>query len=200
MQLYTNPHSPFARKVRVSALELGLADRIESQDITLSPVKPHSGLRERNPLGKIPALVTEEGETLYDSRVICEYLDTLAGGGRLFPPAAPARWTALRRQALADGMADAAVFVRYETVLRPAALQWPEWVDGQWLKIRTALDALERESLTGPFDIGLISIACALGYLDVRFPQERWRQSRPRLSSWFTAVGERASLASTRPA
>jgi glutathione S-transferase len=199
MQLFTNPNSPFARKVRVSALELGLADRLENLEVTSSPVDPHSGLRERNPLGKIPALVTDAGETLYDSPVICEYLDVLAGGGRLFPPHGPARWRALRRQALADGIADAAVLVRYETAARPVPLQWREWLDGQWLKIHTALDALERDTLDGPFDIGAISIACAIGYLDLRFPQEPWRQSRPRLARWLDALAERASLAATRP-
>lgn len=199
MQLFTNPNSPFARKVRVSALELGLAGRIESLDVTSSPVDPHSGLRERNPLGKIPALITDDGETLYDSPVICEYLDALCGGGRLFPANGPARWSALRRQALADGIADAAVLVRYETAARPVPLQWREWLDGQWLKIRTALDALERDTLDGALDIGAISIACALGYLDLRFSQEPWRQSHPRLSSWLGALAARESFAATRP-
>lgn len=199
MQLFTNPNSPFARKVSVSALELGLAGRIESLEVSLTPVSPHAGVRERNPLGKIPALITDDGETLYDSPVICEYLDALAGGGRLFPASGPARWKALRRQALADGIADAAVLVRYETAARPVPLQWREWLDAQWLKIRTALDALERDTLDGAFDIGSISIACAIGYLDLRFAQEPWRQSRPRLSSWLGALAERESLAATRP-
>ena len=199
MQLYTNSNSPFARKVRISALELGLADRLESLEVTSSPVDPHGGLREHNPLGKIPALITDEGEALYDSPVICEYLDVLAGGGRLFPPHGPARWRALRRQALGDGIADAAVLVRYETAARPVPLQWREWLDGQWLKIRTALDALEHDTLDGALDIGAISIACALGYLDLRFSQEPWRQSHPRLSSWLGALAARESFAATRP-
>jgi glutathione S-transferase len=118
----------------------------------------------------------------------------------LFPGIGPARWRALRRQALADGIADAAVLVRYETVTRPAALRWKEWEDGQWLKARTGLDALEAETLDGPFDIGAISIACALGYLDLRFPHEPWREQRPRLAAWFADTGERPSLALTRPA
>lgn len=198
MKLYSNPNSPFARKVRVSALELGLADRLQLLEITLSPVSPHTELREHNPLGKIPALITDAGETLYDSPVICEYLDALAGGGRLWP-AAPARWQALRRQALADGICDAAVLVRYESVARPESLRWAQWLDGQWLKIHTALDALEAESLHGPFDIGAVSVACALGYLDLRFPEQRWREGRSRLTAWFAAVSDRPSLASTRP-
>lgn len=198
MKLYFSPASPYARKVRVSAAELGLDKRIELVQISLSPVDPHAQLREHNPLGKIPALVTDTGETLYDSPVICEYLDALAGGGRLWPAAAAARWHALRRQALADGITDAAVLIRYEQHVRPEALRWAQWIDGQWLKIRTALDTLETEPTDGPFDIGAISIACALGYLDLRFATERWRERRPRLAAWFDGVCERASLAATR--
>ena len=199
MQLYSSPASPFARKVRVSAHELGLDARLQLINITLSPVNPHAGLRTHNPLGKIPALVTDSGETLYDSPVICEYLDALAGGGRLIPTAAAARWTALRRQALADGLTDATVLVRYEQAVRPAALRWQDWIEGQFLKVRTALDALEQEDLEGPFDIGAVSLACALGYLDFRFAEEHWRETRPRLAAWYDAVSRRPSLAATRP-
>ena len=199
MQLYSSPASPFARKVRVSAHELGLDARLQLINITLSPVNPHAGLRTHNPLGKIPALVTDSGETLYDSPVICEYLDALAGGGRLIPTAAAARWTALRRQALADGLTDATVLVRYEQAVRPAALRWQDWIEGQFLKVRTALDALEQEDLEGPFDIGAVSLACALGYLDFRFAEERWREARPRLAAWYDAVSQRPSLLATRP-
>lgn len=199
MQLYSSPASPFARKVRVSAHELGLAGRIELVNISLSPVNPHGELRARNPLGKIPALITDAGETLYDSAVICEYLDALAGGNRLFPAAGQARWSALRRQALADGLADAAVLVRYERTIRPTTLQWREWIEGQFLKIRTGLDALEKETLEGAFDIGAVSVACVLGYLDLRYADERWRETRTRLAAWYAAVSERPSLIATRP-
>ena len=200
MKLYFTPASPYARKVRVNALELALNERIELLPVTLSPVSPHAQLREHNPLGKIPTLLTDSGEALYDSPVICEYLDALAGGGRLWPAAGPVRWRALRRQALADGITDAAVLVRYEQTVRPEALRWNEWIEGQRLKIRTALAVLETESLEGPFDIGAISIACALGYLDLRFPEERWRDHRPRLANWFAALAQRPSLVSTAPA
>ena len=199
MRMYSSPTSPYVRKVRVAAHELGLHERLELIDITLSPVNPHRELRAHNPVGKIPALITDAGETLYDSPVICEYLDALAGGGRIFPAPGPARWTALRRQALADGLTDASVLVRYETAVRPATLQWQEWIEGQFLKMRTALDALEKETLDGSFDIGAISVACALGYLDFRFSDERWRETRPRLAAWHATAGERPSLALTRP-
>lgn len=200
MKLYFSPASPYARKVRVSALELGLAERIELLPVTLSPVSPNTQLREHNPLGKIPVLLSDAGEALYDSPVICEYLDGLAGGGRLWPAAGPARWRALRRQALADGITDAAVLVRYEQTVRPEALRWNAWIEGQQLKIRTALAELETESHAGPFDIGAISIACALGYLDLRFPEERWRAHQPRLADWFAELAPRPSLVSTTPA
>lgn len=197
MKLYFNPASPFVRKVRVTAHELGLAGRIELTSLSLTPVSPHDGVRSRNPLGKIPTLVTDEGAALFDSPVICEYLDVLAGGNRIFPPIGAARWTALRRQALADGIMDAAVLTRYEEAVRPKELRWQNWVDGQFLKIRTALDGLEREELDGTFDIGAISIACALSYLDLRFASEGWRTSRPRLAAWTATVGKRPSLAAT---
>lgn len=200
MKLYLNPASPFARKVRISALELALAERIELIEVSLSPVQPHHGLRSHNPLGKIPALVTEADEALYDSPVICEYLDALAGGDRLWPAAGAARWRALRRQALADGLAEAAILMRYELVIRPEELRWSEWLDGQRLKVRTALDALEAEPLDGPFDIGAISIVCALEYFEFRFPEERWREGRPQLAAWHERLSRRPSVASTRPA
>ncbi len=197
MKLYFSPASPFVRKVRVTAHELGLSERIELISITLTPVSPHEQLRSSNPLGKIPALLTDEGTTLYDSPVICEYLDSLAGGNLIFPAAGAARWTALRRQALADGIMDAAVLTRYEEAVRPRELRWQRWVDSQFLKVRTALDVLERESLQDTFDIGTISIACALSYLDLRFAGEEWRMSRPKLSDWAAAIATRPSLAAT---
>lgn len=199
MKLYFNPASPYVRKVRVTAHELGLDGRIERISISLSPVNPHEALRSSNPIGKIPTLVTDDGAALYDSPVICEYLDSLAGGDRIFPATGPARWTALRRQALADGIMDAAVLTRYEEATRPKELRWQGWIDGQLLKVRTILDALESENLDGAFDIGTISIACALGYLDLRFTGEGWRTSRPRLAAWLAAINQRPSLTATAP-
>lgn len=197
MQLYINPASPFVRKVRVTAHELGLAGQIELVTISLTPVSPHEALRSSNPIGKIPTLITDDGASLYDSSVICEYLDALAGGSRLFPPSGAARWTALRRQALANGIMDAAVLTRYEEAVRPKALRWQAWVDGQFLKVRTALDVLEQESLGDVIDIGTISIACALSYLDLRFPHEGWRTRHPRLASWAKGIEQRPSMIAT---
>jgi len=199
MKLYFSPASPYVRKVRITAHELGLGGDIELISISLTPVNPHEGVLSSNPIGKIPALILDDGSALYDSPVICEYLDALAGGNRIFPASGAARWTALRRQALADGIMEAAVLIRYEQAVRPRELRWEEWVKGQFLRIRTALDTLEKENLEGAFDIGAISIACALGYLDLRFAGEAWRSPRPRLAEWLTGVSQRASLAATAP-
>jgi glutathione S-transferase len=199
MKLFHSPPSPYVRKVRICAAEIGVADRIEINTIALSPVDPHSGLNENNPLGKIPTLVLEDGTTLYDSRVICEYLDTLHDGERLFPPAGEARFSALRRQALADGILDAAVNARYESVLRPEAHRWPAWIEGQKGKVARALDQLEREArgLGDTVDIGPIAMAAALGYLDFRYASDQWRATRPKLAAWFDAFAERPSMRAT---
>lgn len=199
MKLHYSPHSPYVRKVRVLAIETGLMDRIDLAEVTITPVGPDAGLCADNPVGKIPTLVRDDGGALYDSRVICEYLDGLHGGARMFPENGEAHWTALRRQALADGILDAAVGTRYETFLRPENLRWPDWVDGQMQKVRRSLDELEGEPLGDTVDIGTISVACALGYLDYRYPDEGWRDSRPRLAAWYEKFAARPSMSETRP-
>lgn len=201
MRLHSNPASPFGRKVKVTARELGLSERIEIVDLTVTPVAPSDALNADNPLGKIPCLVTDEGMVLYDSRVICEHLDGLHDGGRLFPAAGPSRWRALTLQALGDGIMDAGVLTRYETVLRPEALRWPEWIANQKLKIARGLDRLEATAgdLAQTPDIGLIAVACALGYLDFRYPQDAWRDGRPELAGWFETFAARPSMLVTRP-
>lgn len=201
MKLWYSPASPFARKVRACAIELGLAARIEAVAITVAPNKPNLEFARENPLIKIPALEAEDGTVLYDSRVICEYLDALAGGNRLFPAAGAARWNALRRQALGDGITDAGILRRYELALRPEALRWPDWLAGQLAKMDHGLDAAEREApgWGEAFDIGHLALACGLGWLDFRFADAGWRASRPRLAAWFARVSERPSLAQTVP-
>jgi glutathione S-transferase len=201
MKLWYSPASPFARKVRVCAIELGLAGRIEVAQVTVQPSKPNLELARENPLIKIPALKTGDGTVLYDSRVICEYLDALAGGNRLFPAAGAARWDALRRQALGDGVMDAGILRRYELAQRPEALHCADWLAGQQAKIDHGLDAAEREAgaWTAAFDIGHVTIACALGWLDFRFPDSGWRAARSQLAAWFKRVSERPSLAQTVP-
>ncbi len=201
MRLWFNPASPFARKVRVAARETGLAGRIEEVNTVVSPVKPNAELARENPLIKIPALATPDEGTLYDSAVICEYLDNLHQGAPLFPKTGPERWRALRLQALGDGMLDAAVLRRYELAVRPEPLQWSDWLAGQNEKIRIGLDRLERECAGWGerFAIGQITAACVLGYLDFRFPAEGWRASHPELEKWYGLVSQRPSMKATEP-
>ena len=201
MRLWFNPASPFARKVRVVARETGLAGRIEEINTIVNPVKPNAELARENPLVKIPALATPDLGTLYDSAVICEYLDSLQREPSLFPKAGPERWRALRLQALGDGILEAAVLMRYENAVRPQALQWSDWTAGQLAKTRSGLNALERECAgwNDRFAIGQITAACVLGYLDFRFPQEAWRGSCPALARWYEKIAQRASVKETVP-
>lgn len=201
MKLYHSPASPFVRKTLVVAHEAGLADRIEIATVALSPVAANADLNRENPLGKIPALVLDDGSTLFDSRVVCEYLDTLHGGPRLFPATGPDRWTALRRQALADGLLDAAILCRYESALRPAERRWADWVDAQRGKFRRAIDALEGEAagFGETVDVGTIAAACALDYLDFRSLDDGWGDGRPRLAAWLERFVRRPSMQATRP-
>ncbi len=199
MKLRYAPASPFARKVRVVARETGTIGRIEETIMTVSPVAPNADLARENPLVKVPSLVTDEGETLYDSRVICEYLDSLHTGRKLFPASGRERFTALRRQALADGIMDAAVLCRYETAVRPEAMRWADWIAGQKKKVMGGLDALEAEAAKwdDAFDIGRITVACALGYLDFRYGDWSWRANRTSLKRWHEAIATRPSMAAT---
>ena len=201
MKLYYSPASPFVRKALVAAHETGLADGIEIVPVAMTPVAGVPELNAENPLGKVPALVLDDGTALYDSPVICEYLDTRHGGPRLFPAEGPGRWTALRRQALGDGLLDAAILCRYETFIRPEERQWSGWIEGQRAKFRRALDALENEaeSFGDTVDIGTISAACATDYLDFRSLDDGWRDGRPRLAAWLEGFAARPSMQATRP-
>ncbi len=180
--------SPYARKVRIGADLLGLAARIEV--VAASTGDPADSLRQQNPLGKIPTLVLEDGSSLYDSRVIAEYLDHLAGGGKLIPADPARRFAALRLQALGDGINDAALLIRYETATRRPELRDQDAIDLQQGKIDRALAALEAAPPTGPADIGQIAVACALGYLDLRFAGV-WRAAHPRLADWLADFAAR---------
>ncbi len=201
MKLYHSTTSPYVRKVMVAAIELGLLDRIEMVAAKVSPIVRTAPVIADNPLGKLPTLITDDGMVLFDSRVILEYLDGLSGGGRLIPAAGPARWQALTEQALADGLLDAALLERYEIGLRPKELMWPQWRDGQHDKVEKALDRMEETAagFAARTDIGTIATACALGYLDFRFPDLGWRGARPELSGWFAAFSARPSMAATVP-
>lgn len=205
MKLISAVASPFGRKVAIVARECGLADRIEFVPTAVVPTNPNKDVARDNPLIKIPVLVTDEGESLFDSLVICDYLDSLHPGEKVIPSAQPARRTALKLHALGSGIADAAVLSRYETVVRPENLRWPEWVSGQMAKINGSLDWLEANvavlgSATAPrASIGQVGVACALGYLDFRFAAMPWRPTRPKLAAWFAGFSQRASMRETMP-
>ena len=163
MKIYFSPNSPYVRKCLVTAHELGLIDRIELLASNAHPVQRDAQIIASNPLGKVPTFFTDDGMVLYDSRVICEYLDDLAGGS-LFPRSGSVRWQALTLQSLADGMLDAALLARYEQVARPEALRWNDWLAAQLDKVATSLAALEGTSaaLEDRVDIGTFSLGCAL--------------------------------------
>ena len=199
MKLRYSPTSPYVRKVSVTAIELGLAGRIER--IPTDTQDRDSGIAEQNPLGKVPALILDDGGVLYDSPVICEYLDSLHDGPKLFPAEGPERWTALRQQALGDGILDAAILRMLEMVRRPEKLRWQGWIAHQTAKVTRALDQFEAEAatLSGPLTIGHITAGCALGYLDFRVPETDWRDGRPKLAAWYENFTQRPALRETVP-
>lgn len=199
MKLRHSTTSPFARKCVIAAMECGLDDRVEV--VPTSPFAADTDLGRDNPLGKVPCLITESGEPLFDSPVICEYLDSLHDGVKLFPASGGARWAQLRLQALGDGILDAAVAKRVETAMRPEDKRWPSWIERQDLAIRRALDVLEQDcgGWGRDFLIGQITVACALGYLDLRFKDDDWRKGRPALAGWFAEASLRPSVAGSAP-
>lgn len=207
MKLRYSPTSPFVRKVAVAAIETRTDARIERVPTRVAPTQRNDEVARENPLVKIPSLTADEGLVIYDSAVICEYLDTLHDGAKLFPPSGKARWVALRQQALGDGMLDAAILGRYE-MLRPREFQWQDWIDAQLRKVRGALSALEMECESGELvpvageatpTIGQIAIGCALGYLDFRYPSEAWRERHRRLAAWYDDFAMRRAMQETMP-
>lgn len=196
MKLRYSATSPYVRKVTMTVIECGLQDKVERQPT--NAWAEDTDLPADNPLGKVPALVLADGTCLFDSRVICEYLDSLNAGAKLFPAQGPARWAALRLQALGDGLNDAAVARRLEAI-RPDGERSEKWIARQAAAMPRALDVLEREvdGFKDSFDIGTISVMSALGYLDLRFTEDKWRDGRPRLTAWFDVVSARPSYQET---
>jgi glutathione S-transferase len=189
MILRGSPLSPFARKIRMAILHLGLSDQIEIA--RADAANPDDPLRQDNPLGKIPVLVTGDGKAVYDSRVILEYLDHAAGGGVLIPRDWPARLDALTLQALCDGALDACILIIYEARHRPAAIHHPPWVEYQRDKVKRAVAAFAKAPPDpARFDVGTLTAACMLGYLDLR-RQIDWRADFPKLPAWLDAFREK---------
>ena len=184
MILRSAPPSPFGRKVKIAAGILGLSDKIEIQPTDTN--NPADTLRRQNPLGKIPALIAEDGIVYYDSRVILEYLDHLAGGGKIIPREPAAKFAALRLQALCDGMMDACILRMYEGRFRPPEHRVQSWLDYQADKVTRSLAVLSStpQALDPVPHVGQISLACTLGYLDLRF-EGLWRKDYPALVAWL---------------
>lgn len=200
MQLYDNPASPYCRKVRILLHETGLIDQVELVQVAGHAAAPGTMPISINPLGKIPCLVRDNGPAVYDSRVICAYLDDLNGGG--FYGSGTARWDVLTLEATADGMMDAALAVVYEARIREEAMRHEAWVEGHWTKIARSLDVLESRwiaFLTGPDTIGHFAVAAALGYLDLRLDVRGWRDGHPELAAWFAGFADRPSMQATKP-
>jgi glutathione S-transferase len=201
MKLLNSPNSPYGRKARIIVHELNLGARVEDVFVTLPA---DANLRAVNPLGKIPALILDDGSAIYDSPVICEYLDEL-GGGKFFPrasllKAAEGRWRALTLQALGDGLADAVVR-RNQEMRIPEDKRRADAIEHQTKAIESAFAIAERASAKFPEQptIGEIAIACAIGYLDLRVPQDGWRDRYPQLARWLDRFSQRPSLQATKP-
>ena len=201
MKLAYSAASPYVRKVMIVAIEAGLDSKIEKLTMAVRPDQPSAALAADNPLMKVPTLITDDGEKLFDSRVICAYLDSLNPGAKLIPESGPARWKALRQEALGDGITDAGILVRYELGLRPKELHWKEWIDGQTKKVMQGLDQLESEaaSLSGPLNIGQIAVACGLGWMKFRNVFGDVLATRPKLAAAIAKLEERPSFKATVP-
>lgn len=182
MKLYSSPPSPFGRKVKLAAALLGLSGRIEVA--VTSTADPADPIRLKNPLGKIPALELDDGDVIYDSPVILEYLDHVAGGGIIIPADASRRFEVLTQAALADGIMDAAILQVYENRMRAEGKQDAGWMAYQGEKIARALSVFAAQLPRGARSVADIGLACALGYLDLRFSGQ-WRETHPGLAAWL---------------
>jgi glutathione S-transferase len=194
MKLLYQTHSPYARKALVFAHEAGLARQIEVVHHETSPTRRNEQVFAENPLGKVPVLLRPGQPPIFDSDVICAYLDTLHSGRKLIPHEGEARWHALRLQAVAQGLADAGIQLRWETVRRPSELRYPPLRDGYTQKLITSYDWLERElDSDAPVHVGHIALATCLDWLEFR-ELPGFREGRPRLSAWFTEFAKRPSM------
>jgi glutathione S-transferase len=196
VKLFYSPASPYARKVLACAISRELEARIEM--LRCNPNASPPELLQHNPLSKVPCLVTDDGLALFDSPVICEYLDSRGDALPMFPSHGPARWRALKLQAMGDGILDASVPRRWE-MLKPQEEGRAAWIARQKAAVDRTLDALETDPPHRMLDIGSIAVACALGYLDFRFAAEPWRLARPKLAAWFEAFEENPGIALTAP-
>lgn len=196
MKLHYSPTSPYVRKVMACAIERGIAGQIDKTPT--NPNESPASLLADNPLSKVPTLVTDDGLALFDSPVICEYLDSVGEALPMFPTHGAARWRALKQQAMGDGILDASVPRRAE-VQKPQDEGRKAWIARQRAAVERTLDALEADPPHTIVDIGSITVACALGYLDFRYSHEPWRPNRPKLAAWFEAFSKNPCIAQTAP-
>jgi glutathione S-transferase len=195
MKLTFSPASPFARKVRIAAIELGLIDKIEFTPAAVAPGTANEDYSRITPLKKLPVLITNDGDVILDSYVIVEYLNEMVGGS-LIPDYGPRRWQAKTNHSLLNGMLDSMLLCRYEKMVRPQGLQWQAWSDDHWNRAWTGMARFENmpDVLDGPFDISQIGLVCVLGYADFRFADCGWRKAYPKLDAFHQKVLERPSV------
>ena len=201
MKLTFSPASPFARKVRIAAIELGLIDRIEFTSVTVVPGQPNDEYSKIHPLKKLPALILDNGEVIVDSYVIVEYLDELAGGGKLIPASGATRWKVKSDHSLLQGMLDSMLLCRYERMVRPEPLRWQAWNDDHWNRAWNGMARFESQPdmLARPLDISQIALVCVLGYADFRFADCGWRKAFPKLDAFHEKMLTRSSVKISLP-
>src|SRR6195952_2390962 len=201
MKLTFSPASPFARKVRIAAIETGLIDKIEFTPAAVVPGQPNEEYSKITPLKKLPVLILDNGDVILDSYVIVEYLDELAGGGKLIPASGPTRWRVKSDHSLLQGMLDSMLLCRYEKMVRPQGLQWQAWADDHWNRAWQGMARFEKqpEKLSGPLDIVQIGLVCVLGYADFRFADCGWRKAYPNLAAFYEKMMARESVKVSAP-
>jgi glutathione S-transferase len=201
MKLTFSPSSPFARKVRIAAIDLGLLDKIELVPTTVAPGQPNPEYSKIYPLKKLPALILDNGDIVVDSYVIVEYLDELAGGGKLIPASGATRWKVKSDHSMLQAMLDSMLLCRYEKMVRPQGLQWQAWSDDHWNRAWTGMAHFEKQAdmLSRPFDISQIALTCVLGYADFRFADCGWRKAYPKLDAFHERMLTRPSVKISLP-
>ena len=201
MKLTFSPASPFVRKVRIAAIELGLIDKIEFVPTSVAPAQANDDYSKITPLKKLPVLITDDGSVILDSYVIVEYLDELAGGGKLIPLSGPDRWKVKSDHSLLQGMLDSMLLCRYENMVRPKELKWQGWADDHWNRAWTGMARFngKPEVLSRPLDIVQIALVCVLGYADFRYADCGWRTAYPNLDRFYQKMLERPSVKVSAP-
>jgi glutathione S-transferase len=196
MKLAFSQGSPFARKVRIAAIELGLIDKIEFVATTVAPTQPNPEYSRITPLKKLPALTLDNGDVIVDSYVIAEYLDELAGGGKLIPASGATRWKVKSDHSMLQGMLDSMLLCRYENAVRPEPLRWQGWAEDHWNRAWSGMARFDKDTqmLSRPLDISQIALACVLGYADFRFADCGWRKAYPNLDAFHEKMLTRPSV------